>query len=385
MMTQAAIEKLVSDRVAAALAQDRATRENTNGAGGPGGNIGGNAQGQGGAPPARECTYSSFIKCNPTSFHGNEGAVELSRWFEKTESVFSISECAERNKVKFAAATLQGRALTWWNSQVATLGLEVVNAKSWNDMKIMMREEFCPPEEIQRMEVELWNLRVKDSNIAAYTQRFNELVLLCPEMVPSEKKKVEAYVRGLPENIKGETTSSRPYFLSLNRACRIMLSKRRIQTNPQPTLTREAADQLVREGIEAALSAKRERVRMEDTRDGGPAGGLAAAPIKSVFGISECAERRLDVVNGKSWTDMRKMMMEEFCPDEELALLCSEAIPTKKKKVQLYIKGLPENIKGETTSSRPTVLNEAVRMDHTLMEQKLQAKAERISEGNKRK
>ncbi|GJV68114.1 putative reverse transcriptase domain-containing protein [Tanacetum coccineum] len=219
MMTQAAIEKLVSDRVAAALAEDRATRENTNGAGEPGGNIGGNAQGQGGAPPARECTYSSFIKCNPTSFHGNEGAVELSRWFEKTESVFSISECAERNKVKFAAATLQGRALTWWNSQVATLGLEVVNAKSWNDMKIMMREEFCPPEEIQRMEVELWNLRVKDSNIAAYTQRFNELILLCPEMVPSEKKKVEAYVRGLPENIKGETTSSRP--IVLNEAVRM--------------------------------------------------------------------------------------------------------------------------------------------------------------------
>ncbi|GJS50364.1 putative reverse transcriptase domain-containing protein [Tanacetum coccineum] len=213
-MTQAAIEKLVSDRVAAALAQDRATRGNTNGAGGPGGNIGGNAGGQGGAPPARECTYSSFMKCNPTSFHGNEGAVELSRWFEKTESVFSISECAERNKVKFAAATLQGRALTWWNSQVATLGLEVVNAKSWNDMKIMMREEFCPPEEIQRMEVELWNLRVKDSNISAYTQRFNELVLLCPEMVPSEKKKVEAYLRGLPENIKGETTSSRPVVLN---------------------------------------------------------------------------------------------------------------------------------------------------------------------------
>ncbi|GJW99466.1 putative reverse transcriptase domain-containing protein [Tanacetum coccineum] len=121
-MTQAAIEKLVSDRVAAALAQDRATRGNTNGAGRPGGNIRGNAGGQGGAPPARECTYSSFMKCNPTSFYGKEGA---------------------------------GRALTWWNSQVATLGLEVVNVKSWNDMKIMMREEFCPPKEIQRMEVEL--------------------------------------------------------------------------------------------------------------------------------------------------------------------------------------------------------------------------------------
>ncbi|GJW18545.1 putative reverse transcriptase domain-containing protein [Tanacetum coccineum] len=49
------------------------------------------------------------------------------------------------------------------------------------------------------------------------------------------------------------------------------------------------------------------------------------------------------------------------------------------------VRGLPENIKGETTSSRPVVLNEAVRMAHTLMEQKLQAKAERIAESNKRK
>ncbi|GJZ05121.1 putative reverse transcriptase domain-containing protein [Tanacetum coccineum] len=108
----------------------------------------------------------SEAKCS----YGNGSAIVLSRWFEKTESVFSISECAERNKVKFVTATLQGRALTWWNSQVATLGLEVVNEKSWNDMKIMIREEFCLPKEIQRMEVELWKLRVKDSNISAYTQ-----------------------------------------------------------------------------------------------------------------------------------------------------------------------------------------------------------------------
>ncbi|GJV09557.1 putative reverse transcriptase domain-containing protein [Tanacetum coccineum] len=40
----------------------------------------GNAGGQGGAPPARECTYSSFMKCNPASFYGNDGAVELCRW-----------------------------------------------------------------------------------------------------------------------------------------------------------------------------------------------------------------------------------------------------------------------------------------------------------------
>ncbi|GJU23568.1 hypothetical protein Tco_1156910 [Tanacetum coccineum] len=47
---------------------------------------------QGGAPAARECTFSGFMKCNPTVFHGTEGAVELRRWFEKTEMVFGISE-----------------------------------------------------------------------------------------------------------------------------------------------------------------------------------------------------------------------------------------------------------------------------------------------------
>ncbi|GJT45167.1 hypothetical protein Tco_0953882 [Tanacetum coccineum] len=57
----------------------------------------------------------------------NERAIELRRWFEKTESVFGISECAEGKKVKFAAATLPGPALTWWNAKVATIGLETVN------------------------------------------------------------------------------------------------------------------------------------------------------------------------------------------------------------------------------------------------------------------
>ncbi|GKD87002.1 putative reverse transcriptase domain-containing protein, partial [Tanacetum coccineum] len=132
------------------------------------------AGGQGGALAARECTFLGFMKCNPTVFHGHEGAVELSRWFEKTEMVFGISECAKARKVKFAAATLQGRALTWWNSQV------------------------------------------KEFDITTYTKRFHELVQLCPEMVPSERKKIEAYIRGLTNNIKGTVIGSKP--TSLNEA-----------------------------------------------------------------------------------------------------------------------------------------------------------------------
>ncbi|GJR71848.1 putative reverse transcriptase domain-containing protein [Tanacetum coccineum] len=122
------------------------------------------------------------MKCNPAAFRGVEGAVELRRWFEKTESVFEISECAKGKKVKFAAATLEGPALTWWKTKVATMGLETVNQMPWTKMKQLMTAEFCTIEEIQRMEHELRNLKIKEYDIVAYTQRFNELALMCPRM-----------------------------------------------------------------------------------------------------------------------------------------------------------------------------------------------------------
>ncbi|GKF32468.1 putative reverse transcriptase domain-containing protein, partial [Tanacetum coccineum] len=67
----------------------------------------------------------------------------------------------------------------------------------------------------------------------------------------------------------------------------------------------------------------------------------------------------------------------------ELALMCSRMVEPKRVKVDAYIRGLTDNIKGEVTSSRPANLNEVVRMAHKLMEQKSQARDERILEGKK--
>ncbi|GJS62623.1 hypothetical protein Tco_0657407, partial [Tanacetum coccineum] len=84
----------VADKVAEAITANRATR---NTVGGSGGNLGGSG-GKGGAPAVHECTFTGFIKCNPTVFYEMEGDVELCRWFEKTKMVIGISECAEGNK-----------------------------------------------------------------------------------------------------------------------------------------------------------------------------------------------------------------------------------------------------------------------------------------------
>ncbi|GKF63816.1 hypothetical protein Tco_0187264, partial [Tanacetum coccineum] len=58
-----------------------------------------------------------------------------------------------------------------------------------------------------------------------------------------------------------------------------MAPTRRSQTNPPPPLTQEAVNQLVRNGIEAAIRAEQERVREEATRAGGPAGGPTVASV----------------------------------------------------------------------------------------------------------
>ncbi|GJT73223.1 hypothetical protein Tco_1032509 [Tanacetum coccineum] len=69
-----------------------------------------------GTPAVKTGNYKEFISCQPFYFNGTEGAVGLIRWFERTESVFSRSRCAEENKVTFATGTLTGDALSWWNA-----------------------------------------------------------------------------------------------------------------------------------------------------------------------------------------------------------------------------------------------------------------------------
>ncbi|GKA16749.1 putative reverse transcriptase domain-containing protein [Tanacetum coccineum] len=222
-MSEARMREVIREQVAASMAEfvanmnrgaggDEAGGAGAGGAGAGGAGAGG--AGAGGAGPAAPkitgCTYITFMKCDPQPFKGTEGAVGLCQWFEKLESVFRISDCKERDKVKFATATLQGRALTWWNGRIASMGIDAANGTPWTEVRKWMTEEFCPRSVLQRLEQELYNLKLKGTDIDGYTNRFHELALLCPRMVEPEQVKVEQYIRGLSKNIRGDVTSSRP-------------------------------------------------------------------------------------------------------------------------------------------------------------------------------
>ncbi|GJU53813.1 putative reverse transcriptase domain-containing protein [Tanacetum coccineum] len=158
----------------------------------------------------RECTYQEFMKCQPLYFKGTEGVVELTQWFERMETVFRISNCFVDNQIKFSTCTLLASALTWWNSYVRIVGQDAAYAMTWTDLRKKTTDKYCPRNEIKKLEVELWNLKVKGTDVTGYNQRFQELALLYVRMFPEESDKVERYVGGLPDMIQGSVVASKP-------------------------------------------------------------------------------------------------------------------------------------------------------------------------------
>ncbi|GJV07874.1 reverse transcriptase domain-containing protein [Tanacetum coccineum] len=145
-------------------------------------------------PVAKMGNYKEFINCQPSYFNGTEGAVDLIRWFERTESVFSRSKCAEEDRVTFATGTLTDDALSWWNAYAQPMGIEQANRTTWTELKRLLTNKYYPRTEIRKMEEELYNLSVKGNDLKPYVIRFQELTTLCPNMVPNNKKLLEAFI-----------------------------------------------------------------------------------------------------------------------------------------------------------------------------------------------
>nr|GEY62838.1 hypothetical protein [Tanacetum cinerariifolium] len=162
------------------------------------------------AQAVRECTYPDFLKCQPLNFKGTEGVVGLTQWFEKTESVFNNSNYTSTCQVKYVACTLQGVALTWWNSHVKTVTLEVAQALPWKTLKKMMIDKYCPRGEIKKLETEMWELKTKGTDVIGYSRHFQELVLMYDRMFPEESERVEKYIGGLPDMIHDSVKETKP-------------------------------------------------------------------------------------------------------------------------------------------------------------------------------
>nr|GEV70417.1 reverse transcriptase domain-containing protein [Tanacetum cinerariifolium] len=85
---------------------------------------------------ARECTYTDFL-----------------------------NNCVVENQVKFATCTLHSIALTWWNTHVKTVGHDAAYRMPWKTLMKMMNDKYYPRNEIKKLEMEIWDLKVASDDL----------------------------------------------------------------------------------------------------------------------------------------------------------------------------------------------------------------------------
>ncbi|GJW57258.1 retrotransposon protein, putative, ty3-gypsy subclass [Tanacetum coccineum] len=126
------------------------------------------------------CSYKEFMACNLKDYDGKGGVIVYTRWIEKMESVQDMSGSRSR---------------------------------SWHDLedfKTLTREEFCPNNDMQKLETEFWCHAMVGVGHAAYIDRFHELVRLVPHLVTPENKRIERYIYVLSLQIRAMVAATEP-------------------------------------------------------------------------------------------------------------------------------------------------------------------------------
>ncbi|GJW49911.1 putative reverse transcriptase domain-containing protein [Tanacetum coccineum] len=150
-------------------------------------NVNNDNGGNGGNGRNNGYSYKGFMACNPKECDGKGGAIALTQWIEKMEN-----------------------ALAWWNTQVQARGRKAAIGMSWTDFKSLLVEEFCPSNEMEKLEIEFWNHKMVGANHAGYTNRFHELAKLVSHLVTSESSRIKSYIAGLAPEIRGMLRATQP-------------------------------------------------------------------------------------------------------------------------------------------------------------------------------
>nr|GEU52322.1 hypothetical protein [Tanacetum cinerariifolium] len=177
-------------------------------------------------------------------------------WVDPAEAVFEIApmeagDLLMKNKTAHQETILileeeayaAREAWAHLNSQIRSLGPDAYSM-TWEVLKKKMTDTYCPQGEIKKLEIELWNLKVKGNDVPAYTENFQELTLICTKFFVNEPEKINKYIDGLPDNINGSVKASKPKTLveTIKLANDLMDQKLRTYAERQTNNKRKADD-----------------------------------------------------------------------------------------------------------------------------------------------
>nr|GFA89396.1 hypothetical protein [Tanacetum cinerariifolium] len=267
---------------------------------------------------ARECTYTDFLKCQPLPFKGTEGVASLSM--------------------------------------------------SWKMLMKMMTDKYCPRNEIRKLEIEIWELKVKGTYLANYTQRFQELALLCGRIFSKETEKIEKYVRGLLDMIHGSVVASKPKTMQEAFEIATELMDKKVRT----FVERETASKRKLENTSRTTRNQQQQQQHSNKRQNTGRVYTATSGGKKQYGGSKplCAKCNYH-------HDGPCAPKCHNCNKIGLALLYGRMFFEESDKIEKYIRGRPDMIHGIVVASKLKTMQEAIEIATKLMDKKIRTFAER--------
>ncbi|KAI3771393.1 hypothetical protein L6452_02557 [Arctium lappa] len=149
----------------------------------------------------RTCTFKAFLGCRPPEFKGSDNPLDCIAWVREMEQAFRSSECGEKQRVIFGSRMLRGIDLTWWDVYSASLESTVLDQLSWSTFKEKLLEEYCNERSLDRIKDEFQNLKKGGMSVREYSRLFMDKLGFVGHLVPTEKDKIKAYIKGLPSDM----------------------------------------------------------------------------------------------------------------------------------------------------------------------------------------
>ncbi|KAF5755487.1 putative nucleotidyltransferase, Ribonuclease H [Helianthus annuus] len=155
-------------------------------------------------------SFKQFKACGPKEFTGEDGPTAMFHWFDSVEVTLRQSGCPENLRTLNVTSVFQSRALDWWTAERNKGGNDAAYEVTWEELKAIMIDEFCPPHERQKLEDEFWVIKQKDGDNAALTARFKQLSIICPDQVKTSDLAIKKYIRALPDCVADFVHAAKP-------------------------------------------------------------------------------------------------------------------------------------------------------------------------------
>ncbi|XP_040999292.1 uncharacterized protein LOC121245045 [Juglans microcarpa x Juglans regia] len=149
----------------------------------------------------RDCTFKQFNRIHPPTFDGRGDSNAAEDWIQDIEEIFSVLECTDQQKVRFAAFKLIGEAKRWWNSEKAIREAGGTGEVSWPHFKQNFFDRFFLKVDREARAREFTNLVQGTMTVRQYAAKFAELSRFASFFIPDEEKKTRRFEEGLNHRI----------------------------------------------------------------------------------------------------------------------------------------------------------------------------------------